>query len=330
MVGYDNRSSKLRSTDFIIAGAVSGLLTRGLCQPFDVLKIRFQLQVEPIKESPNSKYQSIVQATRIICKEEGLQGFWKGHVPAQYLSITYGITQFYIFEALTKYIDIIQFEKNNKLLGNFFCGSIAGNSIVGSNEELNKSSVFFLGGGATFVSFPFDVIRTRLIAQGTSVYKSTFSSFYKIVSLEGVTGLYRGLLPTVLQVAPHAGVQFMTYKFVDNVYRTFYKLDDTSYLFVGSTIAGAVSGLVAKTSIYPFDLIKKRLQIQGFLDNRTGFGKNFVCRRSLYDCLARIFKEEGVSGLFKGLSPSLIKAVVTSILHFNFYELVCKILSDCK
>lgn len=126
MVGYDNRSEKLSSVDFIIAGAVSGFLTRALCQPFDVIKIRFQLQVEPIRESSNSKYHSILQASKIIAKEEGVQGFWKGHVPAQYLSITYGLTQFYIFESLTKSIDIVHFKKHSKLIGNFFCGAIAG------------------------------------------------------------------------------------------------------------------------------------------------------------------------------------------------------------
>lgn len=126
MVGYDNRPEQLSSVDFIVAGAVSGLLTRALCQPFDVLKIRFQLQVEPIRDLPSSKYHSIVHASRIIYKDEGILGFWKGHIPAQYLSITYGLTQFYIFETLTKSIDIIKYNEHSKLFGNFICGAIAG------------------------------------------------------------------------------------------------------------------------------------------------------------------------------------------------------------
>lgn len=130
MVGYDNRSEKLSSKDFVIAGAVSGFLTRALCQPLDVLKIRFQLQVEPIARSPNSKYQSVTQATKTIYREEGLKGFWKGHVPAQYLSITYGLTQFYLFEMLTKEIDIAEFKTANKFVGNFLCGAVAGNPFL--------------------------------------------------------------------------------------------------------------------------------------------------------------------------------------------------------
>ena len=36
-------------SDAAIAGAVSGCLTRAILSPVDVVKIRFQLQLEPIK-----------------------------------------------------------------------------------------------------------------------------------------------------------------------------------------------------------------------------------------------------------------------------------------
>lgn len=181
------------------------------------------------------------------------------------------------------------------------------------------------GGGATVISFPFDILRTRLIAQSNQTYRNTFRSCYKIISTEGVRGLYKGLLPTVIQVAPHAGIQFMSYKFFDRIYRSVNHKGNTTYLFVGSIIAGGLSGLVAKTAIYPFDLIKKRLQIQGFQENRRGFGKNFVCS-TFYDCFLKILTEEGTKGLFKGLAPSLIKAAITTALHFNLYEFVCNVL----
>lgn len=143
MVGYDNRSEKLTSIDFVTAGALSGFITRAFCQPFDVLKIRFQLQVEPIKKTVSSKYQSLPQALFVIYKDEGIKAFWKGHVPAQYLSVTYGLTQFYLFEILTKQIDIIHLTKTRKALGNFICGSVAG--IVDVHKRNIKKLVLFKG-----------------------------------------------------------------------------------------------------------------------------------------------------------------------------------------
>ena len=43
MVGYDNKGRELNNTEYAIAGAASGFITRLLSQPFDVIKIRFQV-----------------------------------------------------------------------------------------------------------------------------------------------------------------------------------------------------------------------------------------------------------------------------------------------
>lgn len=100
MIGFDpNAARKLTAGDHMTAGAVSSALTRATCQPLDVLKIRFQLQMESL---PEVKYRSLFGAVRVILAEEGVTAFWKGHLPAQYLSITYGLCQFGAFEALTK------------------------------------------------------------------------------------------------------------------------------------------------------------------------------------------------------------------------------------
>lgn len=55
------------------AGAVSGAMARFIVGPLDVIKIRFQIQLEPITHGQLSKYASLRQAVATIVKEEGIQ-----------------------------------------------------------------------------------------------------------------------------------------------------------------------------------------------------------------------------------------------------------------
>jgi solute carrier family 25 (mitochondrial thiamine pyrophosphate transporter), member 19 len=64
------------------AGALAGCISRFVVGPLDVIKIRFQVQLEPIKAHPDapkasyfsqSKYTSFRQAFLTIVKEEGIQ-----------------------------------------------------------------------------------------------------------------------------------------------------------------------------------------------------------------------------------------------------------------
>ena len=56
------------------AGALAGCIARFVTGPLDVVKIRFQVQLEPIKGAAGvpSKYTGFAQAFTTILKEEGI------------------------------------------------------------------------------------------------------------------------------------------------------------------------------------------------------------------------------------------------------------------
>lgn len=57
-----------------------------------------------------------------------------------------------------------------------------------------------------FLAMPLDVIRTRLVAQGEpKVYRSTFHAARKIWRYEKIPGFFRGIVPSLSQVAPYTG-----------------------------------------------------------------------------------------------------------------------------
>ncbi|VVC27202.1 Mitochondrial carrier protein,Mitochondrial carrier domain,Mitochondrial substrate/solute carrier [Cinara cedri] len=296
------------------SGACSGSITRFVSQPFDVIKIRFQLQVEPVSQiSCNSKYKSIFQSICLINKEEGIKALWKGHIPGQLLSSTYGLTQFGVFQTSLKYLSITETELNQNSSVHFVCGVMS-------------STI------ATIASYPFDVIRTRLVAQKSNqIYKNMRQVAFSIYKTEGVLAYYRGLFPTLVQNSLQGGLIFMFYnsftKFTSTNTRT-HKTGSEDYLnTVKQLSSGFLSGIAAKTCIYPLDIVKKRLQLQDFVKTRNDFGKKFVCK-GLVDCIYLTIKEESFFGLFKGLSPSLLKAGVSTALHLAIYEHIFKLLNS--
>lgn len=300
---------------YAVAGGVSGFITRAVCQPLDVIKIRFQLQVEPIsKKSTVSKYRSMTQATQLIIQEEGFLALWKGHVPAQVLSVMYGVVQFAVFEALKEQADHIKPGLAKSTTTNFLSGAISGCT-------------------ATVISFPFDVVRTRLIAQGNEkIYSGMSHGFVYIWQKESPYALFRGLSPTLLQIAPMAGAQFAFFTFFKQIFTKVSWLGESEEqkegrLYIsGGLLAGSLAGLCSKSLLYPFDLARKRLQIQGFLNARKGYGKAFTCS-GLVNCFAETIRFENTLGLFKGLSPSLLKAVTVNALIFTIYEQMCALLT---
>lgn len=307
----EKSQSKLSASQSAIAGGISGAFTRALAQPLDVLKIRFQLQLEPIKSG--SKYSSILQAFRSIIKEEGVSTLWSGHIPAQLLSISYGIIQFATYEKLTQVCREIdsQFYSVHKHSINFSNGAIAATA-------------------ATLLSFPLDTVRTRLIAEQKTnkVYKGFYNAFFTMVRKEGPSALFKGIVPTIAQVAPHTGIQFAVYKFftesILNRIQFFQRAKNISSVvestLVANLLAGGIAGFVSKTAIYPFDLIKKRLQIQGFQEHRTNFfGRQIYCNGTIH-CIKLTISEEGFLALYKGFGPSILKAVFVSALHFAVYD----------
>ncbi|XP_068618570.1 mitochondrial thiamine pyrophosphate carrier-like [Battus philenor] len=292
-----------------LAGGAAGAVTRAIAQPLDVLKIRFQLQLEPIKLG--SKYTSIFQAVTSIIKEEGVFTLWSGHVPAQLLSISYGVVQFSSYEKLTE-----------------LCKRSDPTFYVEHRHWLNFANGSTAATIATIISFPFDTIRTRLIAEQKQqkVYKGFLNALSAIIKTEGSKALYKGLIPTIAQIAPHAGIQFAVYKLLtDNVFNKIRFLQRSTVFgtiessLLANFLAGGIAGIVSKTVIYPFDVIKKRLQIQGFQEHRKSFGRQMYCT-GLFDCIKLTVTDEGFMALYKGYCPSILKAILVSALHFAVYD----------
>ncbi|KAI9893252.1 MAG: hypothetical protein M1814_000380 [Vezdaea aestivalis] len=127
----------------------------------------------------------------------------------------------------------------------------------------------------------------------------------------GFLALYRGIVPTVAGVAPYVGLNFMTYEAVRQYFTPEGEKTPTA---ARRLAAGAISGAVAQTCTYPFDVLRRRFQI----NTMSGMGYQY---KSISDAIFIIVKEEGVRGLYKGIVPNLLKVAPSMASSWLTFEM---------
>jgi len=303
--------------DSMMAGAFAGMLSRVVVAPLDVIKIRMQVQVEPVGGGGTlgaGKYRGIAQCARTILKEEGARGLWAGTVPALFLWVPYTAVQF-------------------AALGEF--KRVAREN--GGDPE--KPPLAFVGGAvagatATVVTYPFDVMRTVLAAQGSPrVYDSLPAAAAGILKNRGPVGLYAGVGVTLLEIAPASAIQFGVYALLRDVVcsesasssRTDESPRRESLSPLLNAACGFGAGSVARVIIHPLDVVKKRFQVAG-LARSLRYGERVATAEfsSFASAFATILRKEGVRGFYKGLTPGLIKSAPASAITFAAYEVASR------
>ena len=187
------------------------------------------------------------------------------------------------------------------------------------------------GFAATIALHPLDVIKTRLQVQDVDIkYKGTLHAFKTILKSEGVRGAYAGLSPAMVG---NTASWAMYFAFYDRAKKR-YEMDDddnntTKTLTSWETLLAATeAGVGVSVLTNPIWVAKTRLALQerggGGLDVSTGgvvrnTKATKVRYKGLLDCLYSIARNEGVPGLYKGLTPSLL-LVSHGAIQFTCYE----------
>ena len=78
-------------------------------------------------------------------------------------------------------------------------------------------------------------------------------------------------------------------------------------------VCGGLSGVCSKTLLLPLDLIKKRLQVQGFA------GRSEVQYRNVFHCASKIVQEEGFRAFYRGAVPSVLKVCLIFFTTYYYH-----------
>jgi solute carrier family 25 thiamine pyrophosphate transporter 19 len=180
------------------------------------------------------------------------------------------------------------------------------------------------GGLATTSAYPLDLLRTRFAAQGTErVYGSLMTSVRDIARHEGGLGFFRGCSAAVAQIVPYMGLFFATYESLRPVFLAVDHMPFGS----GDAAAGVVASVLAKTGVFPLDLVRKRLQVQGPTRSRY-VHRNIPEYQGVASTIRLILRTHGLRGLYRGLTVSLFKAAPASAVTMWTYERSLKALRE--
>ncbi|KAH0266732.1 hypothetical protein KCU91_g10569, partial [Aureobasidium melanogenum] len=170
------------------------------------------------------------------------------------------------------------------------------------------------GAFGAFMVYPIDLVKTRMQNQrkarvGQLLYKNSIDCFSKVIRNEGVRGLYSGVLPQLVGVAPEKAIKLT----VNDLVRGKASDPKTGEIKLPwEIIAGGSAGACQVIFTNPLEIVKIRLQIQG----EVAKSQKAVEKRSAM----WIVRNLGLVGLYKGASACLLRDVPFSAIYFPTYN----------
>ena len=265
-------------------------------QPFDIVKVRLQT---------SNQYSNALEAAKSIYKNEGALAFYKGTLtPLIGIGACVSV-QFGGFHYARR-----QFE--------------ASNASKGRDAQLSYAQYYGAGAFAGIVnaplSGPIEHVRIRLQTQphgAGRLYSGPLDCMRKLSAHEGVLrGLYRGEAVTVLREAQAYGVWFLTFEYLMNADVARNKISRKEMPSWKIAFYGGLAGEALWLASYPFDVVKSKMQSDGFGEKMRYKGMN--------DCFRQTYRAEGLRGFWKGIGPTLLRAMPVSAGTFFVAEMTMR------
>ncbi|KAI0999227.1 hypothetical protein K3495_g8971 [Podosphaera aphanis] len=284
----------------LVAGAAGGVAQVLVGQPFDIVKVRLQT---------TTKYPNALTAARTIYAKEGALAFYKGTlVPLIGIGACVSI-QFGAFHEARR-----RFETYN---------ISQAHSTPGLSYAQYYAAGAFAGVANTIISAPVEHVRIRLQTQPTGagkLYAGPIDCVRQLYIHGGVfRGLYRGGVATIVREAQAYGTWFLAFEYMMNADSARNQIERKEIPTYKTAFYGGLAGEALWLSSYPFDVVKSKMQ-------SDGFGSKMKYK-SMSHCVQQTFKAGGMAGFWKGIGPTLVRAIPVSASTFVAVEMTMKAIS---
>lgn len=157
-----------------------------------------------------------------------------------------------------------------------------------------------LGAGviSTLVLHPLDLMKIRFAVDSSNRSQKVFRAFQKTVKLYGIRSLYQGVAANCLGNGVAWGSYFFYYNWAMRTANES-RGDPTNLTHV---MIAAQANMVSLTLSNPLSVVRTRLCLQM---PKSAMPEN-LRYRGTFDGIRKIFKTEGISGLYRGFTPGLV------------------------
>lgn len=156
-------------------------------------------------------------------------------------------------------------------------------------------------------------------------YKGMVDCFVRIPKEQGFLAFWRGNLANVIRYFP---TQALNFAFKDKYKQVFLGGVDKNKqfwrYFLGNLASGGAAGATSLCFVYPLDFARTRLAAD---IGKTGAEREFS---GLGNCLTKIFKSDGLVGLYRGFGVSVQGIIIYRAAYFGFFDTAKGMLPDPK
>ncbi|CAJ2503583.1 Uu.00g109770.m01.CDS01 [Anthostomella pinea] len=328
-----------KSWPHLVAGGAGGMTAAVLTAPLDVLKTRlqsdfYQAQLRAARAALASQarlnpFQSAryhmaetVQILRDVYRIEGPRALFRGLGPNLVGVVPARSIMFYVYGT----------------------GKRAYSQWTGwapENPAVHLASAVTAGIATGTATNPIWLVKTRLQLDkndaerkfgdvGRRRYRNSWDCIRQVMRNEGPRGFFKGLSASYLGVS-ESTLQWMMYEELKRQLRVredkivesgrekgwWDHTVDWTGNFMG---AGAAKGLAAILT-YPHEVARTRLRQAPMADGCPKY-------TGLVQCFKLVWKEEGMIGLYGGLTPHLMRTIPSAAIMFGMYEGILKLLGS--
>jgi len=310
MDSLPSQETLLDSLKDITAGAVRGIAQVFVGHPLDTIKVRLQSQRET-----DPRFTGVIDCIRKTARNEGLLGFYKGAQSPLYMSGFYSAILFLTYGQTKKAFAHDQYNGGFTLLEMTAIGVTSG--VVAASIE-----------------GPMDLVKSKMQIQYQQYsgklqeYKSSFDCARKLIKTYGISSIFRGTDAAILRNIPGTVLYFYVYEKLRYVFSQYEggasnqstEITSKNALSPMSVIcAGGISGVLFWAAIFPFDVVKSRLQTDSVVPSQRRY-------KNMWHCWKSIYRTEGISAFYRGFNPCIIRAFPTNAASFLAFEYSRKLL----